>query len=146
MKLTYRRSWARNLLMFSNLTLGHSFKVKQWFTGFGELSFRLMQICISSPMRRSSCNCPSLARDALVLGPSVALHGDPTPVTSVSDTPQTVPQECVSQEPSVLQLSHLLSRSGQLQEQGFSVEVAERIAAPERPSTRTIYQSKVGPV
>ena len=36
----------------------------------------------------------------------------------------------------------LVSRSGQLQEQGFSVEVADRFAAPQRSSTRTIYQSK----
>ena len=36
----------------------------------------------------------------------------------------------------------LVSRSGQLQEQGFSVVVAERIAAPQRSSTRTIYKSK----
>ena len=35
-----------------------------------------------------------------------------------------------------------MSRSGQLQEQGFSVEVAERIAAPQRSSTKTIYKSK----
>ena len=35
-----------------------------------------------------------------------------------------------------------MSRSGQLQEQGFSVEVAERIAPPQRSSTRTIYKSK----
>ena len=33
-----------------------------------------------------------------------------------------------------------MSRSGQLQEQGFSVEVAERIAAPQLSSTRTIYK------
>ena len=38
MKPTYRRSWAGNLLMFSDLTLGPSFKVKRWFTGFGEFS------------------------------------------------------------------------------------------------------------
>ena len=38
--------------------------------------------------------------------------------------------------------SNLVSRSGQLQEQGFSVEVAETIAAPQRSSTRTIYKSK----
>ena len=44
---------AGNLLM-SDLTFGPSFKVKRWFTGFGELSFRWIQICISSPMRRSS--------------------------------------------------------------------------------------------
>ena len=35
----------RNFLML-DLTLGPSFKVKQWFTGFGELSFRWIQICI----------------------------------------------------------------------------------------------------
>ena len=35
-----------------------------------------------------------------------------------------------------------MSRSGQLQEQCLSVEVAERIAAPQRSSTRTIYKSK----
>ena len=36
----------------------------------------------------------------------------------------------------------LVSRSGQLQEQGFSVEVAEKIDALQRSSTRTIYKSK----
>ena len=37
-----------------DLTFGPSFKVKRWFTGFGELSFRRIQICIGSLMRRSS--------------------------------------------------------------------------------------------
>ena len=40
--------------MLSDLTFGPSFKVKQWFTGFGELSFSWIQIFIGSPMRRSS--------------------------------------------------------------------------------------------
>ena len=51
MKPTYRKS---NLLLWSVLTFGLSFKVKQWFTDFGELSFRWIQFCIDSPMRRSS--------------------------------------------------------------------------------------------
>ena len=46
-------TWARNLLML-DLTFGPSFKVKQWFTGFGELSFWWIQISIGSPMRWSS--------------------------------------------------------------------------------------------
>ena len=54
MKPTDRRSWAGNLLMFSDLALGPSFKVNRWFTGFCELSFRWIQICVSSPMHRSS--------------------------------------------------------------------------------------------
>ena len=53
-KPTCRILWAGNLLM-SDLTFGPSFKVKRWFTAFGELSFRWIQICIGSPMRRSSC-------------------------------------------------------------------------------------------
>ena len=34
------KTWAGNLLMLLDLTFGPSFKVKRWFTGFGELSFQ----------------------------------------------------------------------------------------------------------
>ena len=37
-------------------------------------------------------NSPRLARDTVVLGPSAALSGDPTPITSVNNTSQSVPQ------------------------------------------------------
>ena len=87
-------------------------------------------------------NSPRLARDALVLGPSAALNRDSTTTPSVNDSTQTVPQVCVPQQSATAQPPRLVSRSGQLQEQGFSVEVAERIAAPQRSSTRTIYKSK----
>ena len=87
-------------------------------------------------------NSPRLARDALVLGPSAALNRDPTTTPSVHDPTPTVPQVCVPQQPTTAEPPRLVSRSGQLQEQGFSVEVAERIAAPQRSSTRTIYKSK----
>ena len=87
-------------------------------------------------------NSPRLARDALVLGPSAALNRDPTTTPSVNDLTQTVPQVGVPQQLPAPEPPHLVSRSGQFQEQGFSVEVAERIAAPQRSSTRTIYKSK----
>ena len=74
-----------------------------------------------------------------MLGPSAAVNRDPTPLTSVNNTSQTVSQPSVSKEFTTFQPPCLASRSGQLQEQGFSVEVAERIAAPQRSSTRTIY-------
>ena len=54
-KPTHTKSWARNLLML-DLTFGPSFKVKRWFTGFGELSFRWIKICIGSPICRSNFN------------------------------------------------------------------------------------------
>ena len=54
MKPTCRIPWAGNLLMLSDMTSGPSFKVKRWFTGFGELSFWWIQICVSSLMHMSS--------------------------------------------------------------------------------------------
>ena len=88
------------------------------------------------------CSSPRLARDALVLGPSAALNRDPTATFCVNNSSQTFPQLCVPQQSTASQPPRLVSRSGQLQEQGFSVEVAERIATPQRSSTRTIYKSK----
>ena len=87
-------------------------------------------------------NSPRLARDTLVLGPSAALNRDPITTPSVNNTSQTVPQLRIPQQSATSQPPHVVSRSGQLQEQGFSEEVAERIAAPQRSSTRTIYKSK----
>ena len=75
------------------------------------------------------------------MGPRAALNRDPTSASSVNNSSQTVPQLCASQQATTSQPQRLVSRSGQLQEQGFSVEVAERIAAPQRSSTRTIYKS-----
>ena len=86
-------------------------------------------------------NSSRLARDALILGPSVALNRDPTPFTSVNNTSQTDPQPSVSQQSTTSQPPRLVSRCGQLQEQGFSVEVAERIAAPPPPP---LVQRKFG--
>ena len=51
-KPTCRILWAGNILM-PDLTFGPSFKVKRWFDGF-TLSFQWIQICIGSPMCRSS--------------------------------------------------------------------------------------------
>ena len=76
------------------------------------------------------------------MGSSAALNKDPTSATSVNNSPQTVPQRCVSQQSATSQPPRQVSRSGQLQEQPLSVEVAKRIAAPQRSSTRTIYKSK----
>ena len=87
-------------------------------------------------------NRPRLARDALILGPSTALNGDPSTTPSINNSSQIVPQSCVPQQSATSQPPRLVSRSRQLHEQSFSVEVAERIAAPQRSSTMTIYNLK----
>ena len=80
--------------------------------------------------------------DALVLGPSAVFNRDSTPVTSVNNTSQTVPQPSVPQQSTTSEPPCLVSKTGQLQEQGFSVKLAERIAVHQRSSTRIIYKSK----
>ena len=64
------------------------------------------------------CNSPRLTRDALVLRTSAALNRDPTSTTSIKNSCQTVPQLCVSQLSTTSQPPHLVSSSGQLQEEG----------------------------
>ena len=68
-------------------------------------------------------NSPRLARDALVLGPSAALNRDPTAAPGVDNTLQAFPQLRVPQQPAAPQPPRLVSRSGQLQEQGSSLQI-----------------------
>ena len=77
------------------------------------------------------------------MGPSAALNRDPTAAPCVDDTPQAVPQLRVPQQPAAPQPPRLVSRSGQLQEQDFSVEVTERIASPHQQGPST---NQVGPI
>ena len=92
-------------------------------------------------------NSPRLARDALFWGSSAALNRDSTATSGVNNSLQTVPQLSVPQQSSASQPPRLVSRSGQLQEQGFSVEVAERTAAPPPDVINKDHlQVKVGPI
>ena len=88
------------------------------------------------------CYSPRLTRDVLVLRPSAALNRDPSATSGVNNSSQSVRQLCVSEQSTASEPPRLVSRSGQLHKKGFSVEVAERIAAPQRSSARTIYKSK----
>ena len=78
------------------------------------------------------------------MGPSAALKRDPTLLTSVNNTSQTAQQPNVSKKSTTFQPPHLVSRSGQLQDQGFSVEVDERIL-PLKGLQQGSSTSQVGP-
>ena len=57
MKPTYRKSWAGNLLMCSDFTLGPSFKVKQGYPNLEVLIARLLlvlEVCNVKPTYRKS--------------------------------------------------------------------------------------------
>ena len=79
-------------------------------------------------------NSPGLARDALVLGSSVALIIDLTSTSSVNNSSQTFPQLCVPQQSTAWCLRVDSSKN--------KASPPRTIAAPQRLSTRTIYQSR----
>ena len=83
-----------------------------------------------------------LERHTLVLESCTTINRNSVPVACVSNSTQTVKPPGVSQQPTVFQPSYLVSRTEHLQEQGFSSEVVEKIATPQRPTSRAIYQSK----
>ena len=91
------------------------------------------------------CNSPRLARDALVLGPSAALKRDPSTTSSVNDSSQTIPQLCVPQQSTTSQPPRQVSRSGQLQDQGFCGGGREN-CCPSDVINKDHLQVKVGPI
>ena len=87
-------------------------------------------------------SCPRLVKYALVLGSG----GDVIPNTSLSSKPPGSPDSAFQRKPSQgsakSEPSCLASRAKFIQEQGFSDQVATRIEAPQRWSTRFVYEAK----
>ena len=72
-KPTYRKSWARNLLAWSDLTLGPSFKVKRGQPNLKVFITRLLlvlEVCDGKPAYRKSWAGNLLVWSGLTLGPS----------------------------------------------------------------------------
>ena len=72
-KPTYRKSWAGNLLVWSDLTLDPSFKVKRGYPNLKVLISRLLlvlEVCNVKPAYRKSCAGNLLMWSDLTLVPS----------------------------------------------------------------------------
>ena len=72
-KPTYRKSWARNLLMWSDFTLDPSFKVKQGYPNIKLCLTHLLlvlEVYNEKPTYRKSCTGNLLVWSDLTLGPS----------------------------------------------------------------------------
>ena len=87
-------------------------------------------------------DCPRVAQHALVLGSSGNVQSDP--IVSAQHTQLSVSaiQPGPSQEPVKSESSYLAPRASAIKEQDFSEAVAARIEAPQRGSTRSIYEAK----
>ena len=99
------------------------------------------QSCQSS-LQEDDNSGPGLAQHALVLGPG----GDVLPNSGFSFQSPRSPDSAVQRQPSQgsskFELSCLAPRAQNIREQGFSDQVAERIEAPQRRSTRSVYEAK----
>ena len=91
------------------------------------------------PMQENHSDCPRVAQHALVLGPSGYVQSDPTePAQPVNTALQSDP----SQKSDKPKYPCMAPRATAIKEQGFSEAVAARIEAPQRRSTRSVYEAK----
>ena len=94
------------------------------------------------PVQETHSHCPGVAQHALVLGLGDHVQPGPSqpaqPAQSVNTTIQSDPSQKSDQPKSPC----LAPRATKIKEQGFSEAVAARIEAPQRRSTRSVYEAK----
>ena len=94
------------------------------------------------PVQENHSDCSGVAQHALVLGPGDHVQSGPYqpahPAQSVDSTLQSDP----SQKSDKSESPCMAPRATAIKEQGFSQVVAARIEAPQRRSTRSVYETK----
>ena len=94
------------------------------------------------PLQQNNSDCPRVAQHALVLGSSGNVQSNPTVPAQHTKPGISAIQPGPSQEPVKSELTCLAPRASAIKEQGFSEAVAARIEAPQRGSTRSVYEAK----
>ena len=94
------------------------------------------------PLQQNNSDCPRVAQHALVLGSSCNVQSNPTMSAQHTKLSVSAFQPGPSQEPVKSEPTCLAPRASAIKEQGFSEAVAARIEAPQRGSTRSVYEAK----
>ena len=94
------------------------------------------------PLQQNNSDCSRVAQHALVLGPGGNVKPDPTESALHTKPSVSAIQPGPSQEPVESEPTCLAPRASAIKEQGFSEAVAARIEAPQRRSTRSVYEAK----
>ena len=94
------------------------------------------------PLQENHSHCSGVAQDALVLGSSDHVQSDPTEPAQPAKSVDTTLQSDPSQKSDKLKSPCMAPRASAIKEQGFSEAVAARIEAPQRGSTRSVYEAK----
>ena len=95
-----------------------------------------------SGLSQNDSDCSRVAQHALVLGPGQSVGSDSLQASAAKGSGDATFQWAPSQEPQQSESACLAPRASTIQERGFSDEVAARIEAPQRLSTRAFYKSK----
>ena len=94
------------------------------------------------PLQQNNSDCSRVAQHALVLGPGSNVKPDPTVSAQHTQPSVSAIQPGPSQEPVESEPTCLAPRASAIKEQHFSEAVAARIEAPQRRSTRSVYEAK----
>ena len=94
------------------------------------------------PLQQDNSDCTRVAQHALVLGSSSNVKPDTTLPAQHSQLSVSAIQPGPSQEPIESEPTRLAPRASAIKEQGFCEAVAARIEAPQRRSTRSVYEAK----
>ena len=93
-------------------------------------------------MQETHSDCPGVAQHALILGPGGHVQSGPSQPAQPAQAAHTTLQSDPSQKSDKSESPCLAPRATKIKEQGFSETVAARIEAPQRRSTRSVYEAK----
>ena len=93
-------------------------------------------------MQEDHSDCSGVAQHALVLGSSDHVQPNPTEPAQSDQPVNTAIQSDPSQESGKSKYPCMAPRATAIKEQGFSEIVAARIEAPQRGSTRSVYEAR----
>ena len=94
------------------------------------------------PVQEIHSHCPGMAQHALVLGLVEHVKPGPSQPTQPAQPADSALQSDPSQKSDKSKSPCLAPRATKIKEQGFSEAVAARIEAPQRRSTRSVYEAK----
>ena len=94
------------------------------------------------PLQKIDSYCPGMAQHALVLEPSGNVQPDPIDSAPSAEPVDPALQSDPSQKSDKPKSPCMAPRATTIKEQGFSEVVAARIEAPQRGSTRSVYEAK----
>ena len=94
------------------------------------------------PVQETHSDSPGVAQHALVLGLSEHVQSGPSQSAQPAQSVDTALQSVPSQKSDKSKPSCMVPRATAIKEQGFSEAVAARIEAPQRRSTRSVYEAK----